>query len=213
MICHKLRDENLWLLPEKCIFWEDQKCLLISDLHLGKIDHFRKYGSGLPEAAGLDNFNRLNLLILEYKPQKVFFLGDLFHSSMNADWLRFEKFISAFSKISFELIIGNHDILGKKHFSSVLKKVHQGPLVLGPFILSHEPLNQDDIFNLCGHIHPAVKLSGIGRQTIALPCFAFTSNTGILPAFGTFTGSHHIDARDYQDLFLIADKRVVRFKQ
>lgn len=37
-----IKDQNLLLLPEKALFWEEEKGLIISDVHLGKAGHFRK---------------------------------------------------------------------------------------------------------------------------------------------------------------------------
>ena len=41
--------QTLWLSPAKCIFWEEQKILILSDLHLGKSGHFRKSGVAIPQ--------------------------------------------------------------------------------------------------------------------------------------------------------------------
>ena len=59
-----------------------------------------------------------------------------------------------------------------------------------PFLFTHIPVKGFDEFNICGHVHPAVKLRGLGRQYMKLNCFYISDNQLILPAFGTFTGSH-----------------------
>ena len=57
-------------------------------------------------------------------------------------------------------------------------------------MFTHFPVKEFDQFNICGHVHPAVKLRGLGRQYMKLNCFYISDNQLILPAFGTFTGSH-----------------------
>jgi hypothetical protein len=31
-------DQNLLILPEKAIFWEEQQMLIVADIHLGNLD-------------------------------------------------------------------------------------------------------------------------------------------------------------------------------
>ena len=44
----EILDEQFDLYPQKAIFWRTQHTLLLSDLHLGKINHFRKAGIPVP---------------------------------------------------------------------------------------------------------------------------------------------------------------------
>jgi hypothetical protein len=48
------------LLTQRAIFWQETQTLLIGDLHLGKITHFRKEGIAVPPNAIDNNFKRLN---------------------------------------------------------------------------------------------------------------------------------------------------------
>jgi hypothetical protein len=38
------REQHFWLSPERVIYWEDEKALILSDSHFGKTGHFRKSG-------------------------------------------------------------------------------------------------------------------------------------------------------------------------
>jgi len=80
---HIVREEKLLLLPEKAIYWSDKKILFVSDLHLGKIDHFRKEGIAVPFAARKTNLEKLAYLLQNHKVNQCIFLGDLFHSLYN----------------------------------------------------------------------------------------------------------------------------------
>src|SRR5690606_42158970 len=53
---------------------------------LGKVGHFRKAGIGIPKEMEQQDLALISDLIHEYKPLKIIFLGDLFHSDMNNDW-------------------------------------------------------------------------------------------------------------------------------
>jgi DNA ligase-associated metallophosphoesterase len=207
MFTHELKGEELKLLPEKAIYWPSQKTLLLADAHLGKIRHFRKSGIAIPGKAGYRNLLHLQNMLSAFKPDRVIFLGDLFHSEMNFEWLEFKALLDKFKELSFVLIQGNHDILHEQSYSQF--EVIYTPLELGPFILSHEPLEKDQkLYNLCGHIHPGVRMLGQARQSMRLPCFYFGASQGILPAFGIFTGLHLVKPEKNDKIFVIAGSQV-----
>ena len=183
--------------------------MLISDAHLGKITHFRKAGIGVPSNASTGNYKRLRHLLDKYVPESLIFLGDLFHSTYNHEWLFFSELRKTYSHVSFELILGNHDILDSERYTDAELKISSEKHI-GPFLLTHHPCIHKELFNLCGHIHPAIRIRGKGRQSIRIPCFYFTENQGVLPAFGTFTGSHLLKLQNANRVFGIADNSVIK---
>lgn len=194
------------------MYWVEECTLLLADLHLGKANHFRKAGIPVPPAVGDANIDRLICLLLEFKPLKVIFLGDLFHSDYNQQWQEFGDLLARFSAIQFELVLGNHDILSPDYYHDVKLTVHYQPLVMQPFLLSHQPIETSltDLYNLAGHIHPCVWLHGDGRQKMKLPCFYFGKNNGLLPAFGVFTGTARIQTKEEDQVFVVAEEEVIR---
>jgi len=192
-----LLHQVLELLKEKALWIEKHKILLIADIHLGKAAHFRKAGLPIPEEVHAQDFLHLKQLLGTLNPEKIYFLGDLFHSSWNQQWEVFESFLSKNPSISFHLIRGNHDIMREKIYLSSLLKIHDSPLKIDNLLLSHEPL--DDIpegyLNICGHIHPGIALRTTTKQKIRIPVFYFSENTLILPSFGNFTGKFMIQPK------------------
>jgi DNA ligase-associated metallophosphoesterase len=206
----EIRNEKLLLLPEKAIYWTSKKLLLIADLHLGKSAHFRKNGIAVPKTAVDNNWLILHRLFKKYEPQRVCFLGDLFHSTHNKSWEVFKELIESYSQIRFELVLGNHDILPTESYEKIGFKVVE-TLLEEPFLLSHEPLKQaSPYYNLAGHIHPGIKLRGKGKQTHRLACFYFGENGGLLPAFGVFTGLANVSAKKSDAVFAIAGEQVIK---
>lgn len=185
--------------------------LLLADLHLGKTAHFRKAGIAVPSAAAQSNWDRLYSLLLDYKPQKVVFLGDLFHSSYNPVWEDVGIMTVQFKYTQFLLIQGNHDILAKADYEQAGLSVYPS-LEIGPFLFTHEPLEESssEQYNLAGHIHPCVHLRGNGRQRLRLPCFYFGKNGGLLPAFGAFTGMAGIQPKDGEEVYVVAEDCVLK---
>lgn len=205
----ELKGETLYLLPEKAIYWKDRGLLLIADLHLGKTTHFRKNGMAVPPQTANRNWKKLHQLFRLHQPQRVCFLGDLFHSTENKEWTVFGELTQSYPDIQFELVMGNHDILEASAYQALGFEVFQENKVEGPFILTHEPLNEPELYNLCGHIHPGVKLSGKGRQRLRAACFYFGEKQGILPAFGSFTGLAKIPVKKQDQVFVIVEDQVI----
>jgi DNA ligase-associated metallophosphoesterase len=204
-----LSGERLVLLPQKAIYWPAYRCLLISDVHLGKVQHFRKAGIAVPLQAGEENYNRLHKLLATYEVERLLFLGDLFHSKLNDDWQQFCDFVQDYRHISIELIRGNHDILIEDQFKKACDIVHPEGLILGPYFLSHHPTAKAGFYNLSGHIHPAIKLRSPSRMSIRLSCFHFGEQIGILPAFGSFTGMATVSKKKNDRVYAIADDQVI----
>lgn len=206
----EIRSEKLFLLPEKAIYWASKKLLIIADLHLGKSAHFRKNGIAVPKTAEDNNWMILHRLFKKYTPQRVCFLGDLFHSTHNNSWEVFKELIESYSKISFELVLGNHDVLPTENYEQIGFKLVES-LLEEPFLLTHEPLQEEsDYYNLAGHIHPGVTLRGKGKQTHRLACFYFGKNGGILPAFGSFTGLANVATKKSDVVFAVVGEQVIK---
>jgi DNA ligase-associated metallophosphoesterase len=205
-----LLGENLFLHPFKAIYWERHKILLLADLHLGKAAHFRKSGIPIPESIHQPDIERIIYLAEIYKPARIIFLGDLFHSSVNKAWKYFRDFCESRIDIRTELILGNHDILDLANYDFM--DVHQDILILHPFILSHKPLTLTELkgyYNLCGHIHPSIRISGMAKQSVRVDCFHFSKNQGILPAFGNFTGNSRMAVNSTDRIFAVTNQKII----
>ena len=203
-------NEEFCLYPQKAMFWKSQKTLLLSDLHLGKINHFRKAGIPVPSKANDHNLELFIDLIRICNPRRIVCLGDLFHSHYNAEWEVFGEVVKHFSAITFELVLGNHDIMGKYQYTRKGIMLHD-TLRIGNFLLTHHPLESvpEGVYNLAGHIHPGVFLKGKGRQALTLPCFYFGEKQGYLPAFGKFTGLARIAPGKEDKVYIVAEDKVM----
>ena len=206
----EILDEQFVLYPQKAAFWKSQSALLVADLHLGKINHFRKAGIPVPSKANDHNLEVLIDLVRLCKPRRLLCLGDLFHSHYNAECEVFGELVRHFSEISFELIQGNHDIMGKYQYSRKGIQVHES-LTIGKFLLTHHPLEPvpEGMYNIAGHIHPGVSLRGRGRQAMTLPCFFFGQRQALLPAFGKFTGLARIEPKKQDKVYIVAEDQVM----
>ncbi|MCG9971281.1 ligase-associated DNA damage response endonuclease PdeM [Christiangramia crocea] len=203
----RIRNRDFVLHPSGAVYWPEQEILLIADVHLGKISHFRKHGSAVPANAIAGNFRKMDQLIKEFDPEHIVFLGDLFHSSLNMEWNMFEEWHSTLDN-QVHLIAGNHDIISPLKYEKLGIKLFP-EIEADGFLLSHHPQKTNDLFNLCGHIHPGYKMRGDGKQVLKLSCFFQGPNQLILPAFGDFTGNYFMEPEEEDRVFAITGKEVI----
>ncbi len=203
----KIQNQTFVLHYSGAIFWKERSILLISDVHLGKVAHFRKYGAAIPAQATLENFSHLDEVLAFFKPEQLFFLGDLFHSYLNKEWHLFESWVIR-NALPMTLIAGNHDIISPLKFEQLnIKVVHE--VCLEGFLLTHHPEERSGFFNFSGHIHPAIRLKGKGKQSLRLACFFKREHQLILPAFGAFTGSHVLKPKRTDQIYAITKNEVI----
>lgn len=200
------------LLPGKAALWREKHTLIVSDVHIGKAAHFRKAGVAIPSAVNRENLWRLSALLLDHRPQRLLILGDLVHSHHNHEWDDFVDMRRNFSSCEFTLIKGNHDVLPETAYTSESILIHPN-LSEHHLKFVHEPGSNSDasegVLEVCGHLHPAIKLRGTARQSLRLPCFWLSSRRLVMPAFGAFTGMHTIQPSAHDRVFAIAGKQVV----
>lgn len=208
-----LLNQTLLLLPQKAIYWEQEKALIVADVHMGKVGHFRKAGIAVPRDMEQNDLAVLSDLIDEHRPEQIIFLGDLFHSDLNTDWDWFVLWRKQFPKLRLILIRGNHDIIHDSNYLALNISLHN-QLLIGPFLMLHHPLEAEALQNaegyvFCGHIHPGISLSGRARQHVTLPCFAFGKRQAVLPSFGKFTGKVAIRNQQTDRIFAVLQNKVI----
>jgi len=196
------------LHPHGSMYWPKEEMLIVADLHLGKIDHFRKHGSALPNLSNAVDYINLEQNITQFKPQRLVFLGDLFHSTLNKSWFIFEQWVQR-QPVEFILVIGNHDIIPVKRFEDLGFSVEYN-LDISGFSLTHIPEDKEDLFNFCGHVHPGFRLRGKGRQQLKLSCFYQKANQMILPAYGSFTGNYYVKPEEDEHIYVLTEDSVLK---
>lgn len=203
----QIQNQNFVLHSSGALFWEEKKMIIISDVHLGKITHFRKHGIAIPQNAVSENFKKITDVLEYFEPEKIIFLGDLFHSAKNSEWDLFEEWISNHNQETY-LIAGNHDIIDERHYHEIgIMVVYV--LEIDHFFFTHHPTEKQDFFNFSGHIHPGIILRGLGMQSLKLRCFFQKPNQMILPAFGEFTGKFILKPEEDHIVYAIAGNEVI----
>lgn len=186
IVCAK---EMLTLTNQRAIYWKRENALILSDLHIGKTAHFRKYGIPIPTKILNHDLATLTTLIEHFKVLKIIIVGDLFHAEANNDLLLFNDWLQKYSALDIVLVLGNHDRIAKQVSQLFNTITMVSELTLFPFQFVHDPVKSTDTtFMISGHTHPGVLIKGKGRQRIKLPCYQANHQQLILPAFSLFTG-------------------------
>ena len=204
--------ECLVLLPERAAWWPAAKTLFVADFHLGKAASLRSAGIPMPSGTTTENLERLDRALAARPVAHLVILGDFLHSAQGraqATLARFAHWRASRPALAVTLVRGNHDDrAGDPPSQWNMRCVDPGER-LGPFALLHDPAPVAGAYALAGHIHPAVRLTERGGQSVRLPCFWFGPRVGVLPSFGAFTGSAVVRPREGDRVFVVAGDEVI----
>ena len=230
---YTIQKQQLWLSPERMLFWENEKALIVSDLHFGKTGHFRKSGIAVPQSVYKEDLQRLVSQLQYFQPSQIIIVGDFFHSQMNKEMELFQKWRENFPDIVFHLVKGNHDILHNDWYSSCDIQLYNEHLSVNEFSFVHDITfvgqqthdiglrnsqantnHKPQTTNYCfsGHIHPGIRVNGAGKQSLCFPCFYFGKEYAVLPAFSRFTGVALIEPKKHESVFAIVQNKIVQLQ-
>jgi uncharacterized protein len=178
---------SLAALPSGALWWQAERLLAVSDLHLGRSERYaRNAGALLPPYETRDTLARLEADIEATGAATVLCLGDSFDDRAAAegldqparDWIT--RLMAGRRWIWIE---GNHD-----PGPTDLAGTHLADFTLGPLTFRHiaAPGAHGEV---SGHYHPKARLAGRSR-----PCLLHDTARVILPAYGTYTGGLRSDA-------------------
>ncbi|MBL0069356.1 MAG: hypothetical protein IPP39_12950 [Chitinophagaceae bacterium] len=69
---------------------------------------------------------------------------------------------------------------------------------------------EKELYRFTGHVHPGITMKGPGKQTLKFPCFYFTNEYCVLPAFSRFTGTFNVKPAKGEVAFAIVDNSIMR---
>ncbi len=213
-IQYSICNNDFILHSNRTVFWEQEKILILSDLHLGKTGHFRKNGIAIPHAVMKEDMQRLVDAIQFFKPMQLVIVGDMFHSVANKEHDFFLKWRNDLHHVKMLLVKGNHDIVPGQWYADAGIEMAEKIWTKNNIAFVHhiedaagETTAADYYFS--GHIHPAVSIRGLGKQSLRFPCFYFTKKFAVLPAFGKFTGTYLVEPAKTERAFAVVNSSVV----
>jgi len=215
MLRIRVADADIILHPSGAALLPAEQTLLVADAHFGKAVSFRKLGVPVPTGTTTETLDSLSAVVADTKARRVVFLGDFLHSrrSHAAGTLgALARWRAAHAELELTLVRGNHDDRAGDPPTELGISVVDEPLPLAPFALCHHPQAIAGAYVLAGHWHPCISVAGRAFERLRLPCFWFGDDsgalpqhaTGVLPAFGSFTGMHRIEPREGDRIFPVA---------
>ncbi len=211
-------DADIVLMPGRVAFLPATGTLLVADLHLGKAATFRRKGIPVPEGSAQKDLARLAMLVAATRARRLLVLGDLFHARSGCTTEVFNEFTATrdrFAATEVMLVAGNHDrAVGRLPaglgIDSVLR-THDEP----PFHFVHEPgtplpePDRDEPYTIAGHLHPTISVRSPSGDRLADRCFMAEPGLLVMPAFGSFTGGHRMQATERSRVWIARDDGVV----
>jgi DNA ligase-associated metallophosphoesterase len=187
------------MLPDLsgALLWEEQRLLVVSDLHLEKGSSFATRGVLLPPYDTVATLGRLAAVIARHDPRMVIALGDSFHDRAAHERLStpdFEALTAMQARRDWIWISGNHD----PALPSDLGGVVASEVAIGPIVFRHEPTGA--MGEIAGHLHPKARVATRGRS-MERRCFASDGERAVMPAFGAYTGGLSIRDVAFSKIF------------
>jgi len=182
------------------LFWEAERLLVVSDLHLEKGSSFAVRGVLLPPYDTAATLGRLSTVIARHDPRLVIALGDSFHDR-DAHQRLGEPDRDALAALQrrrdWIWISGNHD----PALPADLGGVVADQVAVGAIAFRHQPTCATG--EIAGHLHPKARVAVRGRAT-ERRCFACDGERMVLPAFGAYTGGLNIRDAAFAKIFQTA---------
>jgi len=179
------------------LFWQAQRLLIVSDLHLEKGSSYARRGVLLPPYDTLATLSRLAAVIARHDPRMVIALGDSFHDRDAHERLSTsnrEMLAAMQMRRDWIWISGNHDpALPPDLGGTVANEV-----AIGPIVFRHEPTGAPG--EIAGHLHPKARVATRGRS-MERRCFASDGERAVMPAFGAYTGGLSIRDAAFARIF------------
>ena len=179
------------------LFWQEQRLLVVSDLHLEKGSSFARRGVLLPPYDTVATLSRLAAVIARHDPRMVIALGDSFHDSDAHERLSApdrEALVAMQARRDWIWISGNHD----PALPSDLGGTVANEVAIGPIAFRHEPTGAAG--EIAGHLHPKARVPTRGRS-IERRCFVSDGERAVMPAFGAYTGGLSIRDAAFAKIF------------
>ncbi len=179
------------------LYWEAERLLVVSDLHLEKGSSFAARGVLLPPYDTAATLGRLAAVIARHDPRIVIALGDSFH---DCDAHRRLSDIDRGAITAMQVgrdwiwIAGNHD----PALSSDLGGVIASEVCIDPIAFRHQPTGT--FGEIAGHLHPKARVATRGCAT-ERRCFASDGERAVMPAFGAYTGGLSIRDQAFTRIF------------
>lgn len=212
----ELAGYSFQLFADRGLYWDHQSTLFVADTHFGKEATFRAQGIPVPIGSTQGTLSKIAKMLSKSGAKRLCILGDMFHakSSLSPDVREtMETFFAATSGIEWMLVEGNHDVRVGQLPSNWPIKALAKTFITDRIALGHHPTELPvgaDLY-LCGHVHPAIRISTRSESLGNLPCFWLSKGCLVLPAIGEFTGTYRVQLSEGDVAWIATDADVYKW--
>lgn len=178
------------------LWWDDERLLVVSDLHLEKGSSYAARGTLLPPFDTAATLARLAGAIARYNPKLVIALGDSFHDrDAHMRLSRDDRACIADLQVGRDWlwIAGNHDPAPRDVGGRVADEI-----AIGAVTFRHEPTGACG--EIAGHLHPKARVATRAR-TVERRCFVSDGERAVMPAFGAYAGGLSVRDAAFAKIF------------
>jgi uncharacterized protein len=206
---------ELQLLAKRGIYWPEQNSLFVADTHFGKEATFRSHGIAAPRGSTQRTLASIAEMISTCQASRLVLLGDMFHarSSISQDIrASLDDFFGSHRQLRTTMVLGNHDRGLRDLIQSWPIEIVPSGTSIDCISISHLPQLASPSTKLlvCGHLHPAYRVSSKTDSVGKLPCFWLSNRQFVLPAIGEFTGTKVIHPSKSDQTWVIAENHILR---
>ena len=195
----RLNGAAVTLRASGALWIEDQRMLVVADLHLEKGSAYAMRGQMLPPYDTRETLRRLQAEVMATLPDTVVLLGDTFHDRSSEDRLARDdaqtlRSLAGATRLIW--VIGNHDADGPRALPGDVAD----EIAVAGLILRHEPRPGPQIGEVAGHLHPCARVVA-SRGSVRRRCFVTDGSRMVAPAFGAYAGGLNIRDEAFAGLF------------
>jgi DNA ligase-associated metallophosphoesterase len=205
------------LLPQKALHWPAQRAAIVADVHIGKAASFRHHGVPVPRGTTTHDLARLSTIISQTRCERLIILGDLLHAHHGRDdqtMRAVTRWRAVHASLDILLVRGNHDHSAGDPPADWRMQCVDEPHDLDGVALRHAPVDvrtADALAlagrgahgTIAGHVHPCVRMRDSDGSSIRAACFVISPRSILMPAFGSFTGTHPVQPREGDRVFVV----------
>lgn len=195
----RLMETQVMLRASGALWLEDERALVVADLHLEKGSSYAARGQMLPPYDTRETLRRLAAEVAALAPAVVVLLGDTFHDRKSEERLApddAETLRELARGRTLVWVVGNHDADGPQ----ALPGETADELSMLGLTLRHEPQAGLQPGEVAGHLHPAARVTA-SRGSVRRRCFITDGERAILPAFGAYAGGLNVRDKAFAGLF------------
>lgn len=200
--------EKVLLDGRLALFHEQERWLVVADLHFGYELSQRKAGWLVPLWGMADVTAKLIELLCDYRPQRLIILGDFVHDRTAAKPAG--ALITKVREFCEPIVIaGNHD----RHLGGIIELRDSWQTDKFHFHHGHCEAKSPNLIQIIGHHHPAGTVYDGAGLRLKFPAFVQRANCWIMPAFSPWASGTSWPQDLESRVWLCTPSRILRVEE